>query len=158
MPRTARALLDRIADKLILNPKTGCREWTGRTEKGYGTIWAKRDGKPTTLFVHRAVYEETTGVRLPRDIQVCHKCDNRKCGEFDHFFLGTNADNHKDKALKGRAAKGSKNGNSRLDEVDIHTIRHLLAEGLSHSKIEQITGVDATTVSQIRRGKTWTHV
>lgn len=39
---------------------------------------------------------------IPQDMLVCHSCDNPLCVRPTHLFLGTNADNVRDKELKGR--------------------------------------------------------
>lgn len=158
MPRTAKPLLERIAAKTIINRETGCYEWGGQTEKGYGVIWAKRKGIATTLFVHRVVYEEHIGACLPKHIHVCHKCDNRKCVLFSHLFAGTNADNHADKARKGRAAKGIHNGNARLTPSAVLEIRKHIESGNTNREIGRLFNIHPTTVSQIGRGATWAHV
>lgn len=75
-----------------------CLEWHGAaTKDGYGVIWHK--GKNRRL--HRAVWEEMHGP-LPSRIFVCHSCDNPKCWRPAHLFLGTNLDNVRDMAYKGR--------------------------------------------------------
>lgn len=80
-----------------------CIEWTGSLSKqGYGRI--KRNGK--TFQAHRYFYIEKFG-ELKNDELVCHKCDNRKCVNVDHLFVGSHKDNMTDMKNKGRAKSGS---------------------------------------------------
>jgi DNA invertase Pin-like site-specific DNA recombinase len=61
---------------------------------------------------------------------------------------------------KGRSVKalGSDSGTSKLSEEDVPRIRMLLATGFTGTYIARIYGVGQTTISQIKRGKSWRHV
>jgi hypothetical protein len=51
--------------------------------------------------VHQLSYLANVG-EIPDGLLVCHSCDNRKCMNPEHLFLGTNQDNMTDKMNKGR--------------------------------------------------------
>ena len=91
----------------ILNEKTGCWEWSKALDsKGYGRI--SRNGNDSRL-AHRLSYTVFIGT-IPDKLCVCHKCDNPKCINPDHLFVGTNKDNMHDMATKGRSGNGSLSG------------------------------------------------
>lgn len=90
--------LKRLRARTVVN-ENGCFVWQGPvSSKGY-IMLAHRKWKAQG---HRNVYRIVHGVELTPDQQVCHKCDNRRCWNPEHLWLGTNKDNHLDKDRKGR--------------------------------------------------------
>lgn len=90
--------LARIKANLDIDPVTGCWNWKGPFgTKGYGQKSYRGKGGP----LHRWMYKVHHNVQLAFEQQVCHSCDNRKCCNPDHLWLGTNLDNQRDKNAKG---------------------------------------------------------
>lgn len=80
----------------------GCWIWMGVIgDGGYGrTRWKKRRNQR----VHRISWSLSFGT-IPEDLCVLHSCDNRRCVNPKHLFIGTPKDNIQDMYHKGRHAR-----------------------------------------------------
>lgn len=124
-----------------------CWLWTGPVgTSGYGHFQVHR--KP--YGAHRMAWEIARG-EIPTGLCVLHRCDNRRCVNPEHLFLGTNQENTRDKVMKGRHLAGGRCYNA-LSPTLIEKI--LAAEG-TQSEIATRLGVSTGAVSQIRSGKHW---
>ena len=131
-----------------------CWNWRGCIHaSGYGHF-GMRSGK--TLAAHRFSFEAFVGA-LPADMRVCHRCDNRACVNPAHIFLGTDADNCRDKMVKGRhrCGRGERNRHALITESDVIAIR--AATG-THKDIARRFGLSVRQTGKIVRGEAWRHV
>lgn len=97
MPKANR--LDRFWSKVNQHAPGGCWEWTaGLNDSGYGMfpLWPRPAER-----AHRFSWHQHRGA-IPDALCVLHRCDNRKCVNPDHLFLGTRGDNIRDCFGKGR--------------------------------------------------------
>jgi hypothetical protein len=147
-------VIDRLKAKTIFS-EDGCWLWTGHLgHNGYGQIAAY--GK--RMRVHRVSYELHKG-RVPEGSMVLHHCDVRNCWNPDHLFIGSAAENTDDMMAKDRhiprPSPGSANGNAILTD---DTVRAIRADTRRIIDIAADYGIHFTTVSDIRRRKSWRHV
>jgi len=94
--------------KDAVRTENGCWEYPKRLDKsGYGIFTRKIPGtrKHKINKAHRVAWELAYGAISP-GMCVLHKCDNRKCCNIQHLFLGTVADNIADMIKKGRNSSG----------------------------------------------------
>jgi len=89
---------------------------------------------------------------------VLHKCDNRKCCNPNHFFLGNFTDNQKDAYSKNRKVqpKGEAHTNAKLINKQAAKIRQLYEIGTTQVVLAKQFGVSQTAISLIIRKETYT--
>lgn len=132
----------------------GCLEWQRYTNKhGYAHVYF--NGKQWS--VHRLSYLLNIGA-IPKNKWVLHRCDNRKCINPDHLFLGNNKINTQDRVNKNRSARGEGNGSAKLTIEDVKKIKILFKEGRTGIEITKMFNVSQPTIYEIRRNAIWKHV
>ena len=134
---------------------SGCLEWQrGKSTDGYGTCSA--DLGDGSSRCHRVAWVLTNGA-IPAGLGVLHRCDNRSCGDPEHLFLGTQADNIRDMLQKGRNTplRGAANPSAKLTRDQVLEIRALIEGGMTNLAIAALYGVCDSSVSNIRTGHTW---
>lgn len=131
-----------------------CWVWRGHVDSlGYGRFAYGNENK-----AHRISYAVFVG-EIPAGMKVLHKCDNRQCVNPDHLFLGTQTDNMRDMASKGRGVypslRGQRNPMARLTQDQVNEIRGAVAAGEAQRAMCAKYGVSPMTISRIVRRETW---
>ena len=152
---------ERFWAKVEKTGENGCWEWTAGLSEGYGDYWFNG----TAVRAHRLSYvlhhPLTIDLWEHREICVCHRCDNRKCVNPSHLFLGSVADNNKDRAEKKRCAdiKGEKHHLAKLTEGQVRDIRIKYANGcIKQQQLALEYGVSHNTISGIIHRIIWKHI
>lgn len=138
--------------------RVGCWWWTGTViSKGYG--WFHHSPARGRVYAHRFSWELAHG-KLSDGMAVCHSCDNPRCVNPAHLWLGTIADNNRDKLDKGRSnmRRGSENANAILTEQLVLEIRSRSAAGESQRKLAASYGVTRAAIRYVVSGGGWAHV
>ena len=149
LPTTLKEVEQRFLSKVQIC-ENGCHEWHGAMQaNGYGRF--NPFGK--SMYAHRFVALMKYG-KLSGSKDVCHTCDNRKCVNPDHLFIGTRKENMEDCVAKNRQAKGEKLS-KRFCEADILEIRRLAKNGLKIKQISEQFGASKTTIRHIVNNETW---
>jgi hypothetical protein len=150
-------VLERFEKKVDYGMVGACELWTGAAHpEGYGKMYVS--GK--TKYAHRVSYELYKGA-IPKGLQVLHRCDVPACVNPAHLFVGTIADNMRDKQKKGRSTgqgKGEASTNATLTDTIVLRIRELRAEGLKYRAIAEQFGIPTSTVGSIVTRATWKHI
>jgi len=137
-----------------VNKTAGCWEWAkSKHHGGYGAVGIK--GK--ALHAHRVAWELTYGP-IPKGQHVLHHpflCNNASCVRPDHLYLGTHADNMRDRTVSGRTLKGEKNPGAKLTRAQVEEIRQLKGS-VGQRTAARMYAVTKSTIARIYRGETWT--
>jgi hypothetical protein len=132
---------------------------------GYGVV----DRKGKRIGAHRMAWMLTNG-EISKGLHCCHRCDNPKCCNPSHLFLGTNAENMRDMFNKGRhRMHTSRNPNrgrfgekhqraSVTDAQALEIISKYKSDNTSHRKLAKEFGVVKTTIGRIIRGDSYPHL
>lgn len=123
---------------------------------GYGLIQVEN----RACLAHRVAWADTHGP-VPDGLCVCHHCDNPKCINVEHLFLGTRGENTADMVAKGRqrGAVGGRNFFAVLTDDQAQHIKIIVATGVVRRRaVAAAFGVSTATIDAIRTGRHWKHV
>lgn len=148
-----KTLEERFWEKVNIGEGDDCWEWkASTTKKGYGSFgWVTG-----SEYAHRVSWILRFG-EISDDLHVLHSCDNRRCVNPNHLFLGTTQDNSKDMVSKGRSMINERNPMSKLSTEDVREIRDILRSPgrPSHRKIAKMFSVSSGTISLIGSNHIW---
>ena len=134
-----------------------CWNWKGAIlvgrNGGYG-IFAVRGSQERYWRAHRYAYFLHHNSHPARSC-VLHKCDNRRCVNPSHLFLGDRAANSADAVFKNRQCRGESRPLSKLTESAVRRIRKSSKETC---RLAREFSVSPAAISMARNRRTWRHV
>jgi hypothetical protein len=152
IPRLTPEQIERFWSKVDQRGPKDCWEWQAAcNSKGYGHIGFSPCG---SFLSHRLAYSLAYG-RDPGQLCVCHDCDNRRCCNPAHLFLGTCADNSADMREKGRGSAGEAHAQAKLTARSVRAIRD---SDKPRRVLADRYGITQSTVWDIQRNRTWRHL
>jgi predicted XRE-type DNA-binding protein len=134
-----------------------CWNWIrsiGSAGSGVFTIRRKN------ISAYKMAWELTYG-DVPEGKILCHICDNRKCCNPNHLYVGTHKENAEDRKNRGRNGdqRGEKSKHNKLSEGQVIEIIKLLKyTDLSQYKIADMFDISRSTVLAIHMNENWKHV
>lgn len=137
--------------------KSGCWHWTGNmTSYGYGRV-RLLGSKTKDMFAHRLSWALHKG-SIPEGLFVLHHCDNRKCVNPDHLFIGTKGDNSADAVKKRRQCYGSKQWTAKLTDAEVIRAFEMTQRKVPRKEIAAEMGVSTYAISDALQGRSWRHL
>lgn len=136
-----------------------CWEWIGCLCGGYGQFCI---GSGVYTVSHRFSYSLEYG-EIADDIKVLHECDNKRCVNPNHLFLGTNKDNTQDMIAKGRSKCigkiGERNKSSKLTDEKVLEMRRMHRSGeYNQRQISKMFGISTSVTFAVIHNQTWIHL
>lgn len=142
-----------LEEKVLPFKGDQCLLWPyNRHDYGYGMIHM---GKP--VFVHRISCEHANGPAPTAKHEAAHLCGNGRngCVNPRHLAWKTHVENKADELIHGTRNRGERQGISKLTECDVREIRSSADAGKT---LAVKFNVSKSRISDIRNGKSWTHL
>lgn len=155
--------------KVNIKRENDCWEWKEalNAPNGYGIFQVNRK----MSYAHRWAFVLENNCNIDDGMFICHTCDNKKCVNPKHLWMGTPLDNARDMVNKGRRViprgykvrpekivNGSRMGMSKLTEKKVLDIRLRVANGETQRSLAKLHNVTGATISSLILRKTWKHI
>lgn len=134
--------------------RTRCWLWLGGAKRGgYGRL--KINGK--WVSAHRFAYEIVRGSL--GSLKACHHCDVTDCARPSHIFKGTQAENVRDSANKGRHKNpvmfGEANPHAKLTEDRVRALRENPPLRHEKARVAIELGITHRSLNKLLAGERW---
>lgn len=127
-----------------------CWNWIASLDtEGYGNFKSKN--KKANNKAHRMSYLLHFG-DISKGLHVLHKCDNPRCVNPSHLFLGTHQDNMRDMVEKGRITTRKYTSDLVRRAAELFSLKRSVRE------VHNETGISLGCLYAIRNGRSWKSV
>lgn len=146
--------IDRFWSRVDIKGPHECWEWSrGSTVQGYGCFHFG----DSSIRAHRFAYQQHNGLIREHDC-VCHSCDNPRCVNPAHLWVGTRAENNADKEAKKRGVhpeqgSGEGNTNAVLTTPEVIAAKVMARKGMPQARIATMLGVSTATICMVVNGE-----
>ena len=143
-------VIDRFWSKVDIKSEDECWEWLGPLRgKGYGYIVIEHK----KIKANRFSWIITNGL-IPTEKLVLHNCDNSKCVNPNHLYIGSHSDNMRDRCSRYNGMIGRTN---RFTEEKIQIIKLLYSKGITQRSIAERLGLSQSYISMLIHNKRGTN-
>lgn len=144
--------------KVDKNGDGGCWNWTGSHNNGSKWPYGRFSVNQRPRAAHRVAWEMANGP-IPRGAVICHRCDNPRCVNVAHLFIGTPSDNSADMALKKRSTIGERHPMHVITAIEVAEIRRLYrTRAVTQRRLAAQFGVSRSAVYTVLSGRVWKDV
>lgn len=147
-------------DKLVIKSenRNDCWGWKGfirpdgytRMSVGFHKKQRSLGGHVISWMIHNKIFK-LIDFKKER-FCILHSCDNRKCTNWRHLFIGNYQDNMIDMVKKSRRKT------AKLTVLQVKNIKRLLNKGVAQTRLAKKYRVNRVTIYDIKYNRTWKHV
>lgn len=142
--------------KVNIRSEDECWEWLDHKVWGYGYVTINKQ----VFRAHRVAWMLING-EIPKNMLICHHCDNRGCCNPKHLYLGTHIDNMRDVRIRHRnpgghgLPAGEDHPRAKLSDDDIRAIRRDYGQGnISYKKLAKKYNISSATACRVTTKRT----
>jgi hypothetical protein len=130
-----------------------CWNWYGdKYKEGYGRIRIDGTGYRSSRISY-LYYNKLES--LDDNLHVLHTCDNPRCVNPNHLKLGDQQSNMEDRNAKDRQARGTVNGQAKINNQLAAEIRSKSKDGQSRNALSREYGISRRQIVRIINGENW---
>jgi len=149
--------LEKRFNKYVIKQE-GCWDWNGfvrpdgytRMRVGFHTAKKSIGGHVVSWMIYKKILKFDGFMK--EGFYILHKCDNKRCTNPKHLYLGNCSDNMIDMVTRKR------HSNIKLTVQQVRNVKKMLIERVKIVDIARKYRVNRATISDIKKNKTWKYV